>query len=175
MTEVLKTSRPRKGRPGAATGWSGVVVLDKHDRSGWNEFVGSRFCLEFRNQDVVRLGQRLQWLTSEAERAAIAEVERHVVLRTPMPPEPYFLAITDPIYRRNERELFVPLPAGAVYPSHHDIWCRYRTDEDIDEWRSLLASLLPNVWLRLERATSNGSRVTVNTELLASDAPDATH
>jgi hypothetical protein len=114
------------------------------DASGW---YGSRFIIEFRRgaqprAGVLGPGFRFCQLLDDAGRETVRAVQNTIIRRLPPAPAQVLRTLDD---RARGEYLAHGRPVTAAYGPDDDIWFRYRTERDLDDWLRLLPVLLPGV------------------------------
>jgi hypothetical protein len=123
-------------------GW--VQPARSPDAFGW---YGSRFIIEFRRGTPPRAGVlgpgfRFCELLSDEERERVRAVQNAVIRR--LPPAPArVLRMLDA--RARDGYLAQGKQVTTAYGPDHDVWFRYRDEQDLDAWFRLLPVLLPGV------------------------------
>jgi hypothetical protein len=114
------------------------------DASGWS---GSRFIIEFRRgaqprAGVLGPGFRFGQLLDAAGRERVRAVQNAAIRRLPPPPGRVLRALDD---RARDAYLAHGKQVVRPYRPDDDIWFRYRSERDLEDWFQLLPVLLPGV------------------------------
>jgi hypothetical protein len=134
-------------------GHGGFMFLSfQVDSKGKDPYKGSGLiaevekALEDKRSTAIAGRARLDQLLLSSELKAVVEHQNHVIASLPSPPASHVAVIPESL-RSQYLQAFQP--QGIVVPG--DLWLRYRTLEDVDEWMPLVGSLLPAVLTRSAR------------------------
>ena len=118
-------------------------------QSGWDEYAGSKFVVEFQigHEPIIGLRtirrERIGRLLNDSDRETIQKLQNDVIAGLTRPPKDYgVLHISQEVrtWYLNEFE-----PVQRPYSQRDDIWFRYSGKDDIAKWARFLTTKLPGV------------------------------
>ena len=145
---MLSWARPQRARQ--------LVVWCQVSQAGWDDYVGSKFVVEFQVSDEPVVGaksifrRRFGKMLDAEEREEVRGLQNQVIASLRSPPSNHPMLRAPEKVRTWYLDQFKRI--DRPYSDQDDIWFRYAKDEHIATWADLIIRKLPNCFDEIERA-----------------------
>jgi hypothetical protein len=124
-----------------------LVAWCQVSQSGWDDYAGSRFTVEFQLSDEAIVGtsavhrQRFSSMLSDGGREEMREIQNRVIACLPTPPASHPLLHISAAVRAYYLKSFQR--TDQPYSEREDVWLSYRSTEDVNAWAQFIIRNLP--------------------------------
>jgi len=136
-----------------------LVFWFQVSRSGWDDYAGSQFVVEFQLSESEKPGavggfrQRLPHFLTESELARVRQMQNAVIASLPQPPRGHAALLMGEQIATWYLRKFAPV--SEVYHSKIDIWFRYHQPDHVKSWAEFVASVLPRITAEIANKESS--------------------